>query len=63
MNYENIFILTTCVNTNENNSTFINPNHTPEIRLSETINGLKSIRNISKMLKLFLSKALNWSVS
>lgn len=54
MIYENIFILTSCVNTNENNSIFINhnPNHTPEIRLSETINGLKSIRKYYKDAKI-----------
>jgi len=54
MIYENIFILTSCVNTNENNSIFINhnPNHTPEIRLSETINGLKSIRKHYKDAKI-----------
>jgi len=43
---EDIFIITSCVNTNENTSQFINHNpvHTPEIRLEETVTGLKSIK-------------------
>jgi hypothetical protein len=43
---ENIFIMTSCINTNEKNSQFVNHNiaHTPEIRLKETITGLNSIK-------------------
>ena len=62
-NFENIFIITSCVNTNENNSQFINHNlyHTPEKRLTETITGLKSIRkNYKNAIIVFLeSSTLN----
>ena len=42
---DHIFIITSCVNTNESSS-YVNHNteHTPESRLAETITGLESIR-------------------